>query len=87
MGTIVAGGALAALAATATWAAAGASIGMLVGLLKDIQIPEDREALYKTEFEKGNFIVIVHPNTDSVNRFEQAQAIVGSHRPKILDAY
>ncbi len=88
IGPIVAGGAIAAaVAATATWAAAGASIGMLVGLIKDIRIPEDREVLYKTEFEKGNFIVIVHPNTDTVNRFEQAQAIVSSHQPKIMDTY
>lgn len=88
IGPILAGGAIAAaVAATATWAAAGASIGMLVGLVKDIRIPEDREVLYKTEFEKGNFIVIIHPNTDTVNRFEQAQAIVSSHKPKIMDAY
>lgn len=88
LGPIVAGGAItAAIAATATWAAVGTSIGMLIGLLKDIRIPEDRAELYKAEFEKGNFLIIVQPIYSPSSRAPEAFEILKAHKPKILDEY
>lgn len=88
LGPILAGGAIAAaVATTSAWTAAGATVGMLIGLIKDIQIPEDRIELYKTAFEKGQFLIIVHPESDPVSRLHDARAILGRFAPKILDAY
>lgn len=88
IGPILAGGAIAAaVATTSAWTAAGATVGMLMGLINDIHIPEDRIEVYKEAFEKGQFIVIVHPETDPVSRLHDARNIFGTFSPEIIDAY
>lgn len=88
LGPVLAGGAIAAaIATTSAWTAAGATMGMLLGLLNDIHIPEDRIEVYKTAFEKGQFIIIVHPETDPVSRLHDARSAFSQFSPEILDAY
>lgn len=88
IGPILAGGAIAtAIATTSAWTAAGATMGMLLGLLNDIHIPEDRIEVYKTAFEKGQFIIIVHPETDPVSRLHDARQAFSHFSPEIIDAY
>lgn len=88
LGPILAGGAIAAaVATTSAWTAAGATVGMLLGLINDIYIPEDRIEVYKTAFEKGEFLIIVHPENDPVSRLHDARNVLGRFAPGVLDAY
>ncbi len=88
LGPILAGGAIAAaVATTSAWTAAGATVGMLLGLINDIYIPEDRIEVYKTAFEKGEFLIIIHPENDPVSRLHDARNLLGRFAPEILDAY
>ncbi len=88
IGPVLAGGAIAsAIATTSAWAAAGTTIGMLVGLVKDIHIPEERNAYYKAAFEKGQFIIIVHPETDPASRIGTVKDIFNRFAPEVIDAY
>lgn len=60
---------------------------MLMGLINDIHIPEDRIGVYKTAFEKGQFLIIVHPANDPVSRLHDARTVFGTFSPEIIDAY
>ena len=88
LGPVLAGGAIAtAVATTSAWAAAGTTVGMVLGLINDIHIPDDRNEVYKAAFEKGKFLIIVHPEQDPVSRLSEARAALEAYPPEVLDAY
>lgn len=88
LGPVLAGGAIAtAIATTSAWTAAGTTVGMLMGLINDIHIPEDRIEVYKTAFERGQFLIIVHPETDPVSRLHDAREAFSRFAPEVIDAY
>ena len=88
LGPVLAGGAIAtAIATTSAWTAAGTTVGMLMGLINDIHIPEDRIEVYKTAFERGQFLIIVHPENDPVSRLHDAREAFSRFAPEVIDAY
>lgn len=88
IGPIAAGGALAAaLANMASFTALGTSLGALVGIFGDVEIPEEREVLYKTAFDNGEFFIMVQVNYDPSMRIEEARAILKRYQPRLYDEF
>jgi hypothetical protein len=72
IGPVIAGGAIAALLASA---AAGAAVGSVLGFLIGLGIPEDEAKYYERQLHAGRTLVTVKP----VDRADEATTILQRH--------